>query len=697
MIPAVLDWLRSRGRHTRRVSRGPGRVHVEVRSLHEPSAGDLAQDLKAALEALGHVDWVQVNQAIGRVLVAFDDEAIDAGDIVDIVEAVEDAHGAADDLFPHDRPDFPGDAEPLLRDTVALAADVVAVGLGVAGRFARMTAVPVEAVAAIPFIQSQARVRELLERMFGAPLTDAGLAVANAVAQALAQGPLGPAVDGLERTALLAEHSARRALWGVVADDICAAGHTDVAPLDLRPRPVPLPAGPVEEYQDRAALASIAGAGITAVVSRDLRRGVAALMASAPKAAHHGRSVFAAHLGRALAVRGALCLDDRVLRRLDRIDCLALDASVLTTDTGVRPVAAAIVASARSAGHMIVVAGDQGVAAELDADLHVDGGQGLAGAVRQMQGDGCVVALMANGDDNALAAADCGIGVWAGDGPVPWGADVIVGDDLAAALFLVDAVSVAHELSRQSVALALGGASVAGVLALVLPPRLATARAMTAVNVAALAAQANATRAAIALNRRGQRVPADAPPAWHALDVDEVLARVGTSPRGLSAEEATTRPSADPGHSERPSSLPAAIAKELANPLTPVLAGAAAISSAVGSVTDAAIVGAVAGANGLIGGVQRYRVERAVSALQEADPQLVTVRRDGEPVEVAAEDVVVGDVVRLEAGDAVPADARVIAAAALEVDESALTGESLPVAKTPVPTDSAALADRSSM
>ncbi|MBV8559804.1 MAG: heavy-metal-associated domain-containing protein, partial [Acidimicrobiia bacterium] len=221
MIPAVLDWLRSRGRHTRRVSRGPGRVHVEVRSLHEPSAGDLAQDLKAALEALGHVDWVQVNQAIGRVLVAFDDEAIDAGDIVDIVEAVEDAHGAAKDLFPHDRPDFPGDAEPLLRDTVALAADVVAVGLGAAGRFARMTAVPIEAVAAIPFIQSQARVRELLERVVGAPLTDAGLAVANAVAQALAQGPLGPAVDGLERTALLAEHSARRALWRVVADDIC--------------------------------------------------------------------------------------------------------------------------------------------------------------------------------------------------------------------------------------------------------------------------------------------------------------------------------------------------------------------------------------------------------------------------------------------------------------------------------------------
>ncbi|MBV8981494.1 MAG: HAD-IC family P-type ATPase [Acidimicrobiia bacterium] len=665
--------------------------------MHEIGADGLARDLKAALQVLHHVDWVQVNRVTGRVLVAFDDGEIDVDDIVDVVESLEDDHGVGGERFPNDRAALPGDPEPIVRDAVALVADVMAVALGGAGRLARLAPVPIEAVAVIPFVQSQARIREVLERAFGASLTDAGLAIANAVAQTLAQGPLGPAVDGVERAALLAEHSARRALWHAIDEELHDADRDDVVPVSVEPRPFPLPPGPVELYQDRAALASLAGAGMTALFSRDLRRGVATLMASAPKAAHHGRSVFAAHLGRALAARGALCIDDNALRRLDRIDCLALDASVLTTDLGLRPVAAAMVSAARHAGHMVAVAGDPDLAAELGADLELDGGDDLAAAVREMQADGCTVALVCGQDHNALAAADCGIGVWPGRGPVPWAADVIVGEDLASAAFLINAMGVAHELSRQSVALALGGSSVAGVLALVLPRRLATARAMAAVNVAALAAQANATRAAVVLNRREPRVAVEAPPRWHALDVDEVLERVGASPKGLSDDEVARRGPADPAHLPRMASLPASVVKELANPLTPVLAGAAAVSSAVGSMTDAVIVGAVAGANGLIGGIQRYRVERAVRSLEDADRQLVTVRRNGATVDVPVEDVVVGDVVRLEAGDAVPADARVIDAAALEVDESALTGESLPVPKTPAPTEAASVADRSSM
>ncbi|MBV8386511.1 MAG: HAD-IC family P-type ATPase [Acidimicrobiia bacterium] len=666
--------------------------------MHEVGTDGLVRDLKAALNALQHVDWVHVNRVTGRILVAFDDGEIDADDIIEIVESLEDDHGVGDELFPNDRAALPGDLEPIVRDAVALVADVVAVALGGAGRLARLTPVPIEAVAVIPFVQSQARIREVLERAFGASLTDAGLAIANAVAQTLAQGPLGPAVDGVERAALLAEHSARRALWHAIDEELQTADSDDVGPVSVEPRPVPLPPGPVEQYEDRAALVSVAGAGLTAVFSRDPRRGLATLMASAPKAAHHGRSVFAAHLGRALAARGALSIDDGALRRLDRIDCLVLDASVLRTDLGLRPVAAAMVSAARHAGHMVAVAGDADLAAELGADLELDGGKGLAAAVREMQADGCAVALVCGLDHNdALAAADCGIGVWSERGPVPWAADVIVGDDLASAAFLVDAMGVAHELSRQSVALALGGASVAGVLALVLPGRLATARAMTAVNVAALASQANATRAAVVLNRRESRVGVEAPPPWHALDVDEVLELVGTSPEGLSDDEVASRGPADRVYVSRAPSLPASVAKELVNPLTPVLAGAAAISSAVGSMTDAVIVGAVAGANGLIGGIQRYRVEQAVRSLEDADRQLVTVRRNGATVDVPVEDVVVGDVVRLEAGDAVPGDARVIDAAALEVDESALTGESLTVPKTPAPTGAASLADRSSM
>ncbi|MBV8160455.1 MAG: HAD-IC family P-type ATPase [Acidimicrobiia bacterium] len=698
MILPVLPWLRlGAGRRHRRVCGERGRLHVEVRSLQRPGAARLATDLRTALEAAHRVDWVRVNQVTGSVLVAFEGGEVDAGDVIDIIEAVEERHGVADELFPGDRPAFPGDVKPLVRDTVALASDVAAVALGFAGRLARLAPIPVEAVGVIPFVQAQPRARHVLERVFGAPLTDVGLSVANAVAQALAQGPLGPTVDGLDRAARLAEHSARRALWRAADDELHAADRRDVPPVTVGPRPTPLPPGPVEQYDDRVALASVAGAGLTLAFTRDVRRGVAALMASTPKAAQHGRSMFAAHLGRALAGRGALCLDTSALRVLDRVDCLVLDSSVLGTDLGLRPAATAMVSAARRAGHMVAVAGDRGATRGLDADLEVPGGRDLADAVRQLQADGCSVALVAGPDDNALAAADCGIGVWSGRGPVPWAADVIVGEDLAGALFLVEAMGVAHEVSRQSVALALGGSSVAGVLALAVPGRMATARAMTAVNIAALTAQANATRAAVALNRRRPTELGEAAPPWHALEVEEVFQRVGTSPEGLSHEEVARRAPADPERRHGPLSLPAAVVQELANPLTPVLAGAAALSSAIGSVTDAVIVASVAGVNGLIGGVQRYRVERAVRSLEQADQQLVTVRRNGTALDVPAEDVVVGDVVRLEAGDAVPADARVIDAAALEVDESALTGESLPVAKTPAPSDSASLADRSSM
>jgi P-type Ca2+ transporter type 2C len=130
-----------------------------------------------------------------------------------------------------------------------------------------------------------------------------------------------------------------------------------------------------------------------------------------------------------------------------------------------------------------------------------------------------------------------------------------------------------------------------------------------------------------------------------------------------------------------------------------ILLGAALLAAWVGSVKDASVILAVVVINALVGFYQEYRAERSLDALKSMLPAGATVRRDGSSQKVRAEAVVPGDIVLLEAGDGVPADGRLILAAGLEIDESALTGESQPSAKQSallVKVD-ASLGDRSNM
>lgn len=357
------------------------------------------------------------------------------------------------------------------------------------------------------------------------------------------------------------------------------------------------------------------------------------------------------------------------------------------------PLAADLAAAARSAGAIVVVAGPRSSADSLGADLHVAGGDDLAASVRMLQDDGCGVALLAGGDTPALAAADVGIGL-VGD-VVPWGAHLLVAD-LATAALVLDAMAVAHQVSRQSAALALTGSAVGGMFALTSTPARAAGRALAAVNGAALASLANGTRAALALAGRPLRTATEHPP-WHELDPDEVLDQLHSGPDGLDSAEAEERLRAAMVVADGPVSLPVAVLEELANPLTPVLAGAAALSTAVGSLADAAIVGSVVGINALVGGFQRYQVERALRGLEVQAGQWVRALRDATTTPVPAVTLVPGDVITLGAGDSVPADCRILASAALEVDESSLTGESLPVPKGPAPALSPIVAERTSM
>ena len=127
--------------------------------------------------------------------------------------------------------------------------------------------------------------------------------------------------------------------------------------------------------------------------------------------------------------------------------------------------------------------------------------------------------------------------------------------------------------------------------------------------------------------------------------------------------------------------------------------GAALLAALIGNVKDAVVILTVVVINAIVGFYQEYRAERSLAALKDMLPAKTRVRREGVTQEIAAEELVPGDIVLLEAGDRVPADGRLCLAAGLEIDESALTGESQPVPNRspPCPMLDAPLADRMNM
>lgn len=171
---------------------------------------------------------------------------------------------------------------------------------------------------------------------------------------------------------------------------------------------------------------------------------------------------------------------------------------------------------------------------------------------------------------------------------------------------------------------------------------------------------------------------------WHTLPVETVLSHLQSTPTGLSSAEAARR-LAQYGPNELQAahriSPWAILLQQFKNVLIIILLIAVGLSAILGHGIEAiAITVIVLFAVGL-GFIQEYRAERAIEALRQMAAPTATVFRDGDDVELPARDLVPGDVILLQAGDRVPADARLMEAINLQVDEAALTGESLPVEK----------------
>jgi len=189
---------------------------------------------------------------------------------------------------------------------------------------------------------------------------------------------------------------------------------------------------------------------------------------------------------------------------------------------------------------------------------------------------------------------------------------------------------------------------------------------------------------------------------WHTVSVPEALQRARSAPEGLSAADARARLARD-GPNELPApkltSFWRILLRQISSVITLLLLAAAAVALASGDGLDAAAIVAVLVINVVLGLVTELPARRAMHALLSLEVPHATVLRDGRPEHIDARDLVQGDVIVLEAGQAVPADARLVEAVEARTMEATLTGEAAPVSKDAVLTLPAEtpLADRRNM
>ena len=329
----------------------------------------------------------------------------------------------------------------------------------------------------------------------------------------------------------------------------------------------------------------------------------------------------------------------------------------------------------------------------------------LVAALSDLHQSGHTVAVLSSSAAQALSSADIGLGVMPRSHaePPPWTADLIFAD-LAGAWRILHALPVAKTATRRGIELA-SSASALGAL-LMLPG--VTTRLPSAVATGAAAGLLSGYLMA----RRVISTPTPLPAPmheWHAMSVEQVrkllpppesLEPAGPR-RGLLATRAIETASRGAELTGRPRravwQFVKAVQAELSDPLTPVLALGSAASAVLGSPVDAVLVGSVLTGNSILAASQRLRAEsRLNELLAQQVPPARKVTTDGY-TDVVAEQLRPGDVIEIRTHEVIPADARLIEEDDLEVDESTLTGESLPVEKQIEATPGAELAERRCM
>jgi Ca2+-transporting ATPase len=190
---------------------------------------------------------------------------------------------------------------------------------------------------------------------------------------------------------------------------------------------------------------------------------------------------------------------------------------------------------------------------------------------------------------------------------------------------------------------------------------------------------------------------------WHRLEIDAVAAEFGTDRQsGLSAEQAAGQ-QAQYGPNQLSESQPRSdlsiLLEQFQSVPVALLGGASVLSVATGGLIDAVVILGVVGINAIVGFLTESQSEHIIQSLQVGGERTAQVRRDGQPATVDIEEIVPGDVLLLETGNVIAADGRLTLANNLSINESSLTGESIPVSKQVegIPEDNLPLADRHNM
>ena len=305
-------------------------------------------------------------------------------------------------------------------------------------------------------------------------------------------------------------------------------------------------------------------------------------------------------------------------------------------------------------------------------------------AICAKQKEGALVAFVS---DNAGAAAgfdacDLAIGITDDRFRLPARADLLA-PDLTAIAAIIESGARREAAVRDSVGLSVVSNIIGAIWGLRGMP--GVKRAGRAVQITALIALADGW-----LRLRGGKRPGSSvahlvdphPERWGQRGVEQVLHILKTSEEGLTNEEAAHWQQQAPLQARRHPWL-SALLEQVRSPLLGILFAGAGLSLLLGATTDVVIIGATIMANVAVGAWQEQKANRVSEALEKMGTSTAQVLRAGQVATIAANEVVPGDVLLLAPGDRVAADARVIRAQGLEVDEAALTGESLPVAKAP--------------
>lgn len=307
----------------------------------------------------------------------------------------------------------------------------------------------------------------------------------------------------------------------------------------------------------------------------------------------------------------------------------------------------------------------------------------LVDALAELRRAGHKVALVHNGDVPPEVLAECALSVEVSRDGRPRTRSDAWAPDLAAAARFVETAAAADRAVRDAVGLAALAAIVGTVREVVSPPDLA--RSSLPGDLSALAAILVAWRR-IQPENGGDSAGAvyvdPRPERWGRIEPAEALRILQSRMGGLTAEEAVARLRVESGALEE-HPFRDALVGNIRSPLTAFVAAGAALTLLHGGRTDAAVMLFTLAANIVVGTWQEYHAEQIAGLLRESGSTTGRVLRDGEPRLLAADQIVPGDILLLGHGERVAADARVLRSAGLEVDEAALTGESLPVEKVP--------------